>query len=99
MLARADLLILLTSVDGLLDRQGKVVSSVDDIASVAALAREEKGRFSVGGMVSKLQAVKLALDAGITTYITAGRTAGRIGAIVAGKRVGTRFAAAGARKK
>jgi glutamate 5-kinase len=97
MLAKADLLILLTSVDGLLDQQGKVLASVEDVASVAMLAREEKGRFSVGGMVSKLQAVKLALDAGITTYITTGRKPGRIGAIVAGKRVGTRFGPA--RKK
>lgn len=91
MLAKADLLILLTSVDGLLDRNGKLVSRVDDVASVTALARDEKGRWSVGGMVSKLQAVKVALDAGITTYITNGREPGRIRAIIAGKKVGTRF--------
>jgi glutamate 5-kinase len=91
MLARADLLILLTSVDGLLDHSGKTVPLVGNIEEVAALAREEKGKFSVGGMISKLQAVKLALDAGIPTHIASGREPGRIEAIVVGEEVGTRF--------
>ena len=93
MLVEADLLILLTSVDGLLDHEGKVVSFVEDINRVTSLARQEKGRFSVGGMVSKLQAVKLAVDAGIATAIVSGRKAGRIAAVAGGKQVGTRFAA------
>ena len=92
-LVEADLLILLTSVDGLLDQAGKIVRVVENIDRVAGLARHEKGRFSVGGMVSKLQAVKLAVDAGISTCIASGRKAGRIPAIVAGKSVGTRFIA------
>ena len=95
MLAEADLLVLLTSVDGLLDERGKTVPVVADIGQASKLAREEKGRFSVGGMVSKLQAVKLAVEAGIPTYVVSGRTAGRIAEAVAGKRVGTRFIAKG----
>jgi len=91
LLVEADLLILMTSVDGLLDEAGKTVRVVKDIADVAKLVRQEKGRFSVGGMNSKLQAVKVALDAGISTYIAGGRNAGRIPAIVAGKSVGTQF--------
>ena len=94
-LVEADLLILLTSVDGLLDASGEVVRIVADINAVAGFARQEKGKFSVGGMVSKLQAVKLAVEAGISTYIASGRKAGRIAAIVAGKGVGTRFIAKG----
>ena len=97
MLAEADLLILLTSVDGLLDEQGKTVPVVEDFAAASKLAREEKGRFSVGGMVSKLQAVKLAVEAGIPTYVVSGRKAGRIGEAASGKRVGTRFIAKGGR--
>ena len=93
MLAKADLLVLLTSVDGLLDREGRTVHTVDNIDAVASLARDEKGKFSVGGMVSKLQAVKLAVAAGIPTVIASGRLPGQIPAAVAGKRVGTRFAA------
>ena len=90
-LVEADLLILLTSVDGLLDASGKTVPVVDDIEEVANLVREGKGRFSVGGMNSKLEAVRVALGAGISTFIASGRKAGRIPAIVAGKRAGTQF--------
>jgi glutamate 5-kinase len=94
-LVEADLLILLTSVDGLLDQDGKIVRVVADIEGVAGLAREEKGKFSVGGMISKLQAVKVAVKAGIPTYIASGRKPGRIPAIVAGKPMGTHFVARG----
>jgi glutamate 5-kinase len=90
-LAKADVLILLTSVDGLLDENGVTVRVVDDIDDVAKLARNEKGKFSVGGMVSKLQAVRAAVDAGISTHIASGRKAGQIAAIIAGKTAGTRF--------
>jgi glutamate 5-kinase len=96
-LAEADRLILLTSVDGLLDEQGKTVPVVDDIAAASKLAREEKGRFSVGGMTSKLQAVKLAVDAGIGTYVVSGRIASRLNDAAANRRVGTRFVAKGGR--
>jgi len=93
-LARADLLILLTSVDGLMDAKGAVVPLVRDIDSVAGLVREDKGKLSVGGMVTKLQAVRLALASGITTVIANGRKPRAIPAIVAGKPGGTRFLAA-----
>lgn len=94
-LAAADQLILLTSVDGLLDEQSKTVPVVADIEEASKLARDEKGRFSVGGMASKLQAVKLATDAGIRTYVVSGRIAGRLNDAAARKRVGTRFIAKG----
>jgi glutamate 5-kinase len=91
MLARADLLIILTSVDGLMDAKGNVVPEVRDIAAVTGMVREEKGKLSVGGMVTKLEAVRLALGAGIPAVIANGRKAGRIAGIVAGKGGGTRF--------
>jgi glutamate 5-kinase len=95
MLVEADLLILLTSVDGLLDAKGKTVRVVKDVDHVTDLVHDKKGKFSVGGMVSKLLAVKVAVDAGIPTYIAGGRNAGRIPAIAGGKAVGTRFIAKG----
>ncbi len=61
MLARAKLLIILTSVDGLMDSSGKVLPLVRDIEAVAGLVREDKGKLSVGGMVTKLEAVRLAV--------------------------------------
>jgi glutamate 5-kinase len=94
-LVEADMLILLTSVDGLLDKSGKIVRVVEDIDRVAGFVRNEKGKFSVGGMESKLQAVKVAVDAGISTFIASGRNAGRIPAIAAGQPAGTRFIAKG----
>ena len=90
-LARADLLIILTSVVGLMVAKGKLVPVVRDIEAVAGLVREEKGKLSVGGMVTKLEAVRLALAAGIPTVIANGRKPGTIGAIAEGKAGGTRF--------
>ena len=90
-LARADLLIILTQVDGLLDGDGKVIPLVRDIDRVKKLANGEKGPFSRGGMISKLEAVKMAVDAGITTVIMNGRHPNRIPDVLAGKNVGTRF--------
>jgi glutamate 5-kinase len=90
-LADADALVLLTSVEGLLDPKGERIPEVRDVDAVTKFARQDKGRLSVGGMVSKLQAVKLAVDAGITTWIASGRRKGQIPAIVAGRAVGTRF--------
>ena len=91
MLAEADLLVLLTSVDGLLDEHGETVRTVDDIDKASLLARQEKGKFSVGGMISKLQAVKIAVEAGIPTVIGSGLLPGQIPRIIAGESVGTRF--------
>jgi len=94
-LARADLLIILTSVDGLMDAKGAVVPEVRDVSAVAGLIREDKGRLSVGGMVTKLEAVRLALAAGITTVIANGRRPGTIAKIAEGKAGGTRFVVSG----
>jgi glutamate 5-kinase len=90
-LAEAELLILLTSVDGLMDHADKRVRVVTDVAKAARFVRTEKNRFSVGGMVSKLEAVKLATAAGIPTVIANGRRAGIIPRIAAGRHVGTFF--------
>jgi glutamate 5-kinase len=90
-LAKADLLVLLTSVPGLLDAKGKTVPEVRDVHHVSSLVRQEKGRLSVGGMGSKLQAVKAAVDAGIGTWIISGREAGQIGAALKGRANGTWF--------
>jgi len=93
MLAGADLLLILTQVDGLMDQKGNVIRRVRDIDRVKALATEGRGRFAVGGMISKLEAVKMAVEAGIPTAIINGRQPDRIGAVVAGEQAGTRFVA------
>jgi len=95
-LARADLLVLLTSADGLMrsiEEKGLPVPIVRDVDAVAHYASATKGRLSVGGMVSKLQAVKYAVAAGVPVVIANGRTPGVIAQAVAGGNVGTRFLA------
>jgi glutamate 5-kinase len=81
-------------VDGLLDKNDRLVPVVTDIAKAKSLARVEKGKFSVGGMVSKLQAVKVAVDAGVQSAIANGRKPGQIAALVEGRAAGTLFPSA-----
>jgi glutamate 5-kinase len=64
-----------------------------DIDRVKRLATEGKGRFAVGGMISKLEAVKMAVEAGIPTAIINGRQPHRIAAVVVGEEAGTHFIA------
>ena len=93
-LARADLLIVLTSAEGLTptgDATAAPIPVVEDVDEVFHLASGEKGRFSTGGMGTKLQAVKRAVEAGIPTVIANGRTPGLLERIVRGEQVGTRF--------
>ena len=49
-------------------------------------------------MISKLQAVKLAIDAGIATHIASGMKPRQIAAILAGRRAGTRFLPVGKKR-
>ena len=93
MLAKADLLLILTQVDGLMDQDGRVISLVENVERVKSLATESKGRLSVGGMISKLEAVQMAVSAGIPTTIINGRRPARIKAAVRGEVEGTRFMA------
>ncbi|MDE0837213.1 MAG: glutamate 5-kinase, partial [Akkermansiaceae bacterium] len=84
--------ILLTSVDGLLDpTTNKIIPEVTDIDSVFKHVHKDKGKFSMGGMASKLDAVKFAVEAGIETHIANGRRPERLAQIVAGKGISTKF--------
>lgn len=93
LLARADLLLILTQVDGLMDKTGHVIPLVKDIERVKNFATESKGLLSVGGMISKLEAVQMALAAGIPATILNGRRPEWINAAARGEEAGTRFIA------
>jgi glutamate 5-kinase len=94
----ADLLVLLSDVDGLYDRHPNdadavlipEVSQIDD--DILALAHGGNGR-GRGGMISKLESARIALAAGKPVIIANGRTPQVLERIVAGEAVGTRFAA------
>jgi glutamate 5-kinase len=92
-LAQADLLVILTSVEGLLDEERKLISKVTDIDAVVHLARKETGIHSTGGMITKLQAAKMAFRAGIPSVIASGFEEGILASAVAGKPAGTLFPA------
>jgi glutamate 5-kinase len=97
-LAGAKRVILLTSVDGLLDPEtNQRIAEVSDIDGVFRHVREDKGKFSMGGMASKLAAVKFAVEAGIETHIAHGRHPERLADIVDGRGISTRFLAATAK--
>lgn len=90
-LVRAEVLVLLTTVDGLLDDNGKRIARVDNFRNIGRLIHPgEKGRLSKGGMDSKLKAVKAAVKSGIDVYVANGRKAVLEG-IFSGKSIGTFF--------
>ena len=90
-LVKADALVLLTTVDGLLDAKGRRIPEVANPRNVMKLVRAgEKGNLSKGGMDSKLKAVKAAVAGGIDVYIANGRKAVLL-PLLAGKSVGTFF--------
>ena len=97
-LCRADRLILLTDVDGLLDEKRNLINFVDDMDSkIMRLARSSKCELGTGGMASKLESIKRAMASGIECVIGNGRTKGIITDIIDGKSVGTIFRSQGAK--
>lgn len=93
-LVEADVLVLLTTVDGLLEPgSNALVPRVDDVNEVLGFATTEKGGFSVGGMATKLRAAQKATEAGIDVYIANGRCPEQLGDLLLGKGVGTYFPA------
>ncbi len=91
-LVSARMLILLTTVDGLYPPDSeKIVEEVASVGEVMSYAKEEKGRFAIGGMESKLRAVKFAVEQGVETVIANGRRPERVAQILEGGGLGTRF--------
>lgn len=70
----ADLLIILSDVEGFLDEKRKVIRIVENISpSLEKLAKSTSKSSSVGGMISKLEAAKIAVNSGIHCIIADGR--------------------------
>jgi glutamate 5-kinase len=73
-LVGADLLIILSDVDGLLDRNKKIIRQVDKITGeIKSLACPTDKNTCVGGMVTKLEAARIAVEAGVRCVIANGR--------------------------
>jgi len=89
-LADADLLVILTTSDGVRDGDARV-PLINDIDAALTLVRPDKGPNSVGGMSAKLDAVHIAITGGVETYIADGRLPGQIRSATERGNVGTRF--------
>jgi glutamate 5-kinase len=92
----AQLLIVLTSVDGLIENfespKAKVVSMVTRIdAGLEGLAERTLSQVSVGGMATKLAAARMVMRAGIPMVIASGRKRDVLDRILAGSDEGTLF--------
>lgn len=78
-LVDADLLIILSDVDGLLDRDQKVIRRVDKITGeIKALASPTRKSACVGGMVTKIEAARIAVEDRIPCVIANGSKKGII---------------------
>jgi len=91
----ADLLVLLTVVDGLKDAGGEVVRTVECVDDkIMSLVDGTKSKHGTGGMETKLRAARYAAEAGQLCVIANGTQRGILGSILDGQDVGTIFLAA-----
>ncbi len=87
----ADLLVILTTVDGVMEHFGTasartlpVIESVD--RGIEAMAKGTTSVTAVGGMSSKVEAAKIVMRSGIPLVIASGRKPGVLAAVVDGAR-------------
>lgn len=72
-LINAELLIILSDIDGLLDKDKKVIRVVEKITpQIRALAYSTDKKTSVGGMITKIEAARITTDSGIPCVIANG---------------------------
>ena len=94
----ADLLVILTTVDGVIENFGranpKTIPLIEQIdTGLEKIARGTDSDTAVGGMASKIQAAKIAVRSGIPLVIASGKKKGVLARILAGETEGTLFVA------
>jgi glutamate 5-kinase len=94
----ADLLVLLTDVDGLYtgdpsrDPQARKLDTVEAVTpEIERLVWADADRVAVGGMATKLQAAQKAAASGVPMVIASGREPGTLARVLRGEPVGTYF--------
>jgi glutamate 5-kinase len=94
----ADLLIMLTDIDALYDKNpqtfpdAKPISSVFEITDeIKAIAGGKGSKLSTGGMKTKIEAAQIASNAGCRIVLANGRVKNVITRIIAGEAIGTIF--------
>ena len=96
---KADLLILLSDIDGLYtadphkDPQAKRIPRVENLSEeILALAGASGSNQGTGGMVTKLHAAKICMESGCDMVIANGADPENLYRILEGQDIGTRFA-------
>jgi glutamate 5-kinase len=92
----ADLLVILTTVDGVIENFGKpnarTLSLIESVsAAVEKMAGGTTSETAVGGMKTKIEAAKIVIRSGIPLVIASGRKKGVLDAIIKGEKEGTLF--------
>ncbi|MGB4681989.1 MAG: glutamate 5-kinase [Firmicutes bacterium] len=97
-LCDADLLVILTTVEGLYEADPRLSERARLIREVKAITPELKrcaggagDELSTGGMVTKLQAAEIAVNSGAGMFIACGRDPGVLNRILRGENPGTYF--------
>jgi glutamate 5-kinase len=100
-LVHADLLIILSNVDGLYapiskekgaGAENMVIAKVEKITpQIERIAGSRTSRAGIGGMASKLEAAKICCAAGITCIFANGRTSNILLKLLDGQNIGTLF--------
>lgn len=103
--SKADLLVLLSDIDGLYtadprcDENAKLISVVETIdEKILSLGGKAGSGLGTGGMATKISAARIATAAGCDMIIANGEDPAVLYAIAEGKAIGTRFAAGGVKK-
>ncbi|HNQ89622.1 MAG TPA: glutamate 5-kinase [Verrucomicrobiota bacterium] len=92
----ADLLVILTSVDGLIADYGgpqeRLLPAVERIdRAIERLGRGTSSAIAVGGMTTKIDAARIAVRAGIPVVVASGRKHDTLARVLAGAAEGTLF--------
>ena len=97
-LCKAEMLAILSTVPGLMTStiDGEIIPFVPEItSSFEAMAEGTKSSTAVGGMVTKIEAAKIATKSGCAVFVGSGAEPNRLPSILKGKSTGTFFAPAG----
>lgn len=99
-LVDADVLIILSDIEGVYtanpqsDPAATLISEIKDITpEIEALAGGAGSKLGTGGMFTKIQAAKIAVNSGVTMVIASGNRDGIVRDILNGKELGTVFPA------
>ncbi len=90
-LISADALIILSSVDGILDAEGNVLAEVDEKTILSKFIQKSKSSFGRGGMLTKVKITQKIAAMGIETFIANGCTQNVVIRILNGEKIGTHF--------